>query len=83
MKIWPDCIHCISKMGLEVMRTVTRDEPVLSRFVTEILELKPLRGEDYSITSPELTRDVWSKIRKFSGLEDPLKAKKEEQNRTA
>ena len=83
MKIWPDCIPCISKMGLEVMRTVTRDERVLSRFVTEILELKPLRGEDYSITSPELTRDVWSKIRKFSGMEDPLKAKKEEQNRTA
>jgi len=83
VKIWPDCIPCISKMGLEVMRTVTRDERVLSRFVTEILELKPLRGEDYSITSPELTRDVWSKIRKFSGMEDPLKAKKEEQNRTA
>ena len=83
MKIWPDCIPCISKMALEVMRVVTKDEQLVSRFLTEILELKPLRGENYSITSPELTRDVWLKIREFSGLEDPLKTKKEEQNRIA
>lgn len=83
VKIWPDCIPCILKMALEVMRTVTKDEQLVSRFLTEILELKPLRGENYSITSPELTRDVWLKIRKFSAVEDPLKTKKEEQNRMA
>ena len=83
MKIWPDCIPCILKMALEVMRTVTKDEQLVGRFLTEVLELKPLRGENYSITSPELTRDVWLKIRKFSATEDPLKAKKQEQNRIA
>jgi uncharacterized protein with ATP-grasp and redox domains len=70
-------------MALEVMRIVTKNEQLVSRFLTEILELKPLRGENYSITSPELTRDVWLKIRKFSATEDPLKTKKEEQNRIA
>ncbi len=83
MKIWPDCIPCILKMALEVMRTVTKDEQLIGKFFTEILELKPLRGQDYSITSPDLTRDVWLKIRKFVGVEDPLKTKKEEQNRMA
>lgn len=83
MKIWPDCIPCISKMALEVMRTAIKDETLISKILTEILELKPLRGEDYSITSPELTREVWLKIRKFSTIEDPLKIKKEEQNRMA
>jgi uncharacterized protein with ATP-grasp and redox domains len=83
MKIWPDCIPCILKMALEVMRTVTRDERLLGRFLAEILEFKPLRGENYSITSPELTRDVWLKIKRFSGMEDPLKTKKEAQNRMA
>jgi len=70
-------------MSLDVMRTLTNDEKQIKRFLTEVLELKPLREEDYSITSPEMTRDVWSKIKEFSGLEDPLKAKKEEQNRKA
>ncbi len=83
MKIWPDCIPCILKMALEVMRTVSEDEQLIGRFLTEALELKPLRGENYSITSPELTRDVWLKLIKFSAVEDPLKARKEGQNRIA
>ncbi len=83
MKIWPDCIPCILKMALEVMRTVTKDEQLIGKFLTEVLELKPLRGENYLITSPELTRDVWLKIRKCVGVKDPLKIKKEEQNRMA
>jgi len=83
MKIWPDCIPCILKMSLEVMRTATEDEQRVNRFLTEILELKPLRGENYSITSPELIRDVWLKMEKFSGVRDPLKVKKQEQNRNA
>lgn len=83
MKIWPDCIPCILKMSLEVMRTVMDDEKQIKRFLTEILALRPLRGEDFSITSPELTKNVWLKIQKFSGMEDPLKTKKEEQNRKA
>ncbi len=83
MKIWPECIPCVLKMSLDVMRTLTNDEKQIKRFVTEVLELKPLRGEDYSITSPEMTRNIWLKIKEFSGLEDPLKAKKGEQNRKA
>ena len=83
MKIWPECIPCVLKMSLDVMRTVVNDETQIKRFLTEVLELKSLRGENYLITSPEMTRDVWLKIKEFSGLEDPLKSKKEEQNRKA
>jgi len=83
MKIWPECIPCVLKMSLEVVRTLTNDEKQIKRFLTEVLELEPLRGEDYSITSPEVTRNVWLKIKALFGLEDPLKAKKEEQNRKA
>jgi uncharacterized protein with ATP-grasp and redox domains len=83
MKIWPECIPCVLKMSLDVVRTLTIDERQIKRFLTEVMELKPLRGEDYSITSPEITRNVWLKIKAFSGLEDPLKTKKEEQNRKA
>lgn len=83
MKIWPECIPCIIKMSLDVIRTSINDERQIKRFLAEILKLKSLRGEDYSITSPEITREVWFKIREFSGLEDPLKDKKEEQNQRA
>jgi len=70
-------------MSLDVIRTSIDDEVQIKRFLREILTFKPLRGENYAITSPEITRDVWLKIRDFSGLEDPLKDKKEEQNRRA
>jgi len=83
MKIWPECISCIIKMSLDVIRTSIDDETQIKRFLSEILKLKPLRGENYFITSPEITREVWYKIREFSGLEDPLKSQKEEQNRRA
>jgi len=83
MKIWPECIPCFLKMSLEVVRTLTNDEKQIKRFMTEVMELRHLRGEDYLITSPEMVRNVWLKIKEFYGLEDPLKIKKEEQNHKA
>jgi uncharacterized protein with ATP-grasp and redox domains len=81
--IWPDCIPCILRMSLEVARPTIKDESHLRRLMREVSKLKPLRGEDWEVTPPEVIRDVWLKVNEISGEADPLKALKAEQNRRA
>ena len=83
MLIWPDCIPCILRMSLEVARLAIEDEEGVRRFTEEILKLRPLKGEDWGVTSPEVIRDVWIILQHISGKADPLKGIKEEQNRRA
>ncbi|MGB9629273.1 MAG: damage-control phosphatase ARMT1 family protein [Thermodesulfobacteriota bacterium] len=80
MKIWPECIPCIIKMSLDVIRTSVKDENQIKRFLEDVLTWKPFRGEDFSITSPEIIRNVWLKFRVHFGLVDPLKTKKDGDN---
>ena len=83
MLIWPDCIPCILRMSLEVARLAMKDEERIKRFMEELLKLRSLKGEDWSVTSPEVIRDVWIIMEQISGEADPLRWVKEEQNRRA
>ncbi len=83
MLIWPDCIPCILRMSLEVARLAIKDEEGVRRFTGEILKFRPLKGEDWGVTSPEVIRDVWIIMEQISGEADPLRWVKEEQNRRA
>ena len=83
MFIWPDCIPCILRVSLDAARLAGMDEPQVARLVSEVLQAKPLRGENWNITSSEVIRDIWVRIQQISGEADPFKALKAEQNQAA
>ena len=83
MKIWPDCIPCILKMSLGIARVAMKKEEQIKRFMEKILDLKYFDGEDWRVTSPEVIKDVWSKVIEISGEADPLREIKDEQNTRA
>lgn len=83
MKIAPDCIPCITKMALDSARQAIGDEGDIRTFMERVLALKPLRGEQWDVVSPEIVRDVWLHLCDVAGSGDPLKALKAEQNRKA
>jgi damage-control phosphatase, subfamily I len=83
MHIWSDCVPCILKMAAETCRLSGGREEEIKRMMEEILKLKPLRGEFWNITSPEIIRDAWNMITERFGQDDPLKKIKDEQNRKA
>ncbi len=80
MYIWSDCIPCILKMAIGVARNVLKTEEENKHFMSRILELKSLRGEDWKMISPMIVSDIWLILKEMSGKEDPLKTVKEEQN---
>jgi uncharacterized protein with ATP-grasp and redox domains len=49
----------------------------------EVLRLKYFDGKNQKVTSPDVIRDVWSKVIQVTGEADPLRKVKEEQNRKA
>lgn len=83
MKIWPDCIPCILKMALGVARVTMKEEDQIQNFMEEVLKLKYFRGGRSNVTSPEIIRDIWSKLVEGRGETDPLRDVKDEQNRRA
>ncbi len=83
MLLWPDCIPCITDVALRAARRVIKNEGQVKKFISEVLKIKSLRGENWRITSPELIRDIWIKLREVSGEDDPFKEMKIRQNQTA
>lgn len=83
MHIWPDCIPCITKMGIELARLAFKDEKRVHQFVEEMLRLPPLRGEDWNTISPRVVREIWRKVTRESGNHDPMREIKAGQNRKA
>ncbi len=83
MHIWPDCIPCITKMGLELARLAFKDEQRVHQFTEEMLKLPPLRGENWNTISPRVVREVWRKVTRESGNTDPMREIKSKQNRKA
>jgi damage-control phosphatase, subfamily I len=81
--IWPDCVPCILKMSIGVIRLAIKDEDKIKRVIDQILQISHLRGEDWYVTSPEIIRHIWRKILEVSGIDDPLKEVKADQNERA
>ena len=83
MYIWPDCIHCTLRMSLNIARAAVKDELKIRKFTEEILKSDYFKGNNWTITSPEIIRDIWLIMQKTFGISDPLKIMKEEQNKAA
>ena len=83
MHIWPDCIPCIEKMALGLARPALKDETRIRLFMTEVLKLPALRGENWHVIAPRVVREVWRILVEHSGESDPARELKREQNRRA
>jgi hypothetical protein len=70
-------------MSLGIARVAMKDEDQVRRFMGEVLRLKYFNGKNQKVTSPDVIRDVWSKVIEVTGEADPLKEIKDEQNRKA
>lgn len=80
MFLKPDCIPCIVNMSLNYLRKLSTSEEQISKICSDILSLKPLRGEMWDITSPEVIEPIMKKIMAAVGSNDPFAAEKEKQN---
>lgn len=83
MYIWPDCIPCIEKMALGLGRLALKDEARVRQFMTDVMKLPPLRGENWDVISPRVVREVWRMLLDYAGDRDPMREVKAEQNRRA
>lgn len=73
MLLWPDCISCILKMSLEVGRLTIKEESQIKDFMSAVLKLGPLCGNNWQIIAGEVVRDVWYILTEITGKEDPMK----------
>ena len=80
MHIWPDCIPCILKMSLELARLSMKEEGQVLAFMSEILGMPGLRGEEWNITAPEIVGKVVARFAQLTNEPDPFKEIKAEQN---
>ncbi len=80
MFLKPDCIPCMLNMSLNYLRKLSISEEQVSKIYSDILSLKPLRGEIWNITSPEVIEPIMKKIMVAVGSNDPFAAEKEKQN---
>jgi damage-control phosphatase, subfamily I len=83
MHIWPDCIPCIEKMALGLGRLALKDEATVKQFMTDVMKLPPLRGENWDVISPRVVREVWRMLLDYTRDPDPMREVKAEQNRRA
>ena len=80
MLLKPDCIPCILNMSLNYLRKLSISEEQVNHIYSDIMSLKPLRGEIWNITSPEVIEPIMKKIMVAVGSNDPFAAEKEKQN---
>jgi hypothetical protein len=70
-------------MSLDLARVSIKEEGEVKAFMTDILEMPALRGEEWDILSPEIVRAVWTRVVEITKDPDPLRKIKAEQNRKA
>ena len=80
MRLRPDCIPCILKMTITSLRKLPLDEDSIKALYTDILKIPAFHGLDWDITSVEVIEDIWRKIVKKMGTDDPFSSEKSDQN---
>jgi len=68
-------------MSLNYLRKLSVPEEQVNKIYSNILSLRPLRGEMWEMTSPEVIEPIMKKIMTAVGSKDPFAAEKEKQNR--
>ncbi|MBW1865032.1 MAG: DUF89 family protein [Deltaproteobacteria bacterium] len=67
-------------MSLNYLRKLSIPEEQINDIYVDILKLKPLRGEIWDMTSPEVIEPIMKKMMTAVGNNDPFSAEKEKQN---
>jgi uncharacterized protein with ATP-grasp and redox domains len=81
MLLRPDCIPCILKMTITSLRKLPLDEDSVKALYIDILKNPALQGLDWDTTSVEVIEDIWRKIVKKMGTDDPFTSEKSAQNK--
>ena len=81
MKIGPDCVPCILKMCLGFIRKTSLCDSEVNTLFNDVLQMPPLRGKNWDVTSPAVIEEVMKKTYDILGDNDPLKKEKERLNR--
>lgn len=80
MFIKPDCIPCILNMSLGYLRKLNVGNNQFSAIYGDILNMPPLRGRNWDVTSPEVIEPIMTRIMTSVDNDDPLSSEKEKQN---
>lgn len=76
MLLQPDCIPCILKMSISLIRKLSLEETLVKKLTADILKIPALRGRQWNITSPEVVEQVMQKIVAATGNSDPFSSEK-------
>ncbi|MFH0727900.1 MAG: ARMT1-like domain-containing protein [Pseudomonadota bacterium] len=80
MLLRPDCIPCIMKMTLDLLRKLPITDDELRAVFRRALELPALKGDDWRTTSPLVIESIMRLLTEAAGNPDPFSAVKTEQN---
>ncbi len=83
MLLQPDCISCIYKATLSVIRHLTSNVDETKAVISEIMQYPKLRSPAWEMTSPEVLELWLAHISHFFNVPDPLQALKKRQNEKA
>jgi len=81
MQIQPECIPCILTMSITAMKKLGIDDGAARELYGRILEIPPLRGRSWDVTSPEVLEQVMHLMMGATGDKDPFREIKALQNR--
>ena len=76
MKIGPDCIPCILKMCLGFIRKTGLGDSEAFELFNDVMKIPSLKGEDWTVTSPDVIENVMHMTYDMLGDKDPLKKEK-------
>ncbi len=82
MLLKPDCIPCILKVSISLIRKLSLTEDAEKDLYTEILKIPALRGLSWDRTSPEVIEHVMKKITAAVDNPDPFYSEKFKQNKS-
>ena len=80
MKIGPDCIPCILKMCLGFIRKTGLDSSEEFKLFNDVMQIPSLKGEDWTVTSPDVIEKVMQITYDMLGDKDPLRKEKADLN---
>lgn len=80
MLLKPDCIPCILKMTLDLLRKLPIGEDQVNDLFKRVLESSELRGNDWRTTSPQVIETIMTLMTDTVGDPDPFSLLKKKQN---
>ena len=79
MKARPACIPCQVTFALEMAKRATEDEAMVGEILFESLRI--IREFGLDLSPPRVAREIIQMAKRRTGVEDPYRKEKEEQNR--